>query len=86
MFYLFTFFFFWGGGVLYLVCFLFFKCRYLEYYRCTATSIVTSLPGFHVSHFKTRKTAGTAENPARQQTTFICDKQIYIKYYWQLYT
>ncbi len=33
---------------------------------------------------ETRKTAGTAENPTRQQTT-LCDIQINSKYYWQLY-
>ncbi len=34
--------------------------------------------------FETRNTAGTAENPVRQQTN-LCDMQINIKDYWQLY-
>ncbi len=34
----------------------------------------------NLSQTLTRKTAGTAENPARQQTT-TCDTHIYVKYY-----
>ena len=48
-----------------------------------STNVECSLV-FSGNTFETRKTTGTAENPARHQTT-LCDIQINVKYHWETY-